>query len=189
MQSAFSLLHHDAKFRSEDATPAAMFLFQFETLCRRRLDYDFGLAAMSADPLYDDRWSHWILKVRHQLGILELADLIYVHSEHYLKRTEIRDDDERPEPLLFGDQEGRIALANRKKEPHFLFLALQRQLGYPHIPVAKRKDPILELVPKLQRSVERMEVRIKLLEEEQRTKGIDITKFYGKDAPPPPSFD
>jgi hypothetical protein len=189
MCTAFQLLHFDAKFRSENAESPAMFFFQFEALCRHRLDYDFGLTAMSADPLFDDEWSHWILKVRHQLGILEIADLVYVHSEHYLKKNDIRDEKDRPKPLLFSEQEGRIALANRKKEPHYLFLALQRQMGYPKIPQKKQVDPLTEIVPKLQRTLERMEVRMKLLEEEQRSKGIDITQFYGREGVPPPSFD
>ena len=183
MQVAFALLRADAKFRCTDISPAAMFFFQFEILCRNRLDYDYGLQAMAGDPVYTDAWPRWILDVRHKIGIIELADLVYVHSEHYLERTEISDESERPDPILFGDGEGRIALANRKKEPHYLFSALQRQLDYPAMPKMQRADPILELVPKLNREVQRLEVRIKLLEEEQRTQGIDITQFYGKQQP------
>ena len=117
MQVAFALLRADAKYRCTDISPAAMFFFQFEILCRNRLDYDYGLQAMAGDPAYSDDWPRWILDVRHKIGIIELADLIYVHSEHYLERTEISDESEKPDPILFGDSEGRIALANRKKEP------------------------------------------------------------------------
>jgi hypothetical protein len=54
---------------------------------------------------------------------------------------------------------------------------LHRQLGYPAVP---RLDPIdrsPELIPALLRRVERLETRLKLLEEEQKG-GIDLTKFY-----------
>jgi hypothetical protein len=91
-------------------------------------------------------------------------------------------DSELPEPILFGEKEGRIALANRSKEPHYLFLALQRQLGYPAIPVRKKRDEMAEFIPKMQRLIERLEVRVKFLEDEQRNQGIDLSKFYKKDA-------
>jgi hypothetical protein len=39
-------------------------------------------------------------------------------------------------------------------------------------------DDKLDLVPQLVRRVERLETRLKLLEEEQR-EGIDLTRFYG----------
>ena len=37
-----------------------------------------------------------------------------------------------------------------------------------------------ELIPKLKRMVERLEVRVKLLEDEQRNQGIDLSRFYKK---------
>jgi len=118
--------------------------------------------AIAMDPLYDGIWQRWILEVRHQLGIVELADLIYVNSQHYRRKNPTEEHQSEP---LFGDKEGRIALANRKKEPHYLFSALQRQLGYPPVPRPVKPDENLELIPKLLRTVERLEVRIKLLEE------------------------
>ena len=93
-------------------------------------------------------------------------------------------------PVLFGEKEGRIALANRAKDPLFLFAALQRHLGYPQVPRPKPVDETPALIPQLMRRVERLETRTKLLEEEQRG-GIDITRFYNspdalpKSAPPP----
>ena len=36
--------------------------------------------------------------------------------------------------MLFGEKEGRIAMANRRKDPLYLFSALQRHLGYPSVP-------------------------------------------------------
>ena len=181
MQIAFLVLEAEAKFRSAGSTPVAMFFFQVETLCRNRLDYDYGLQSIAMDPIYDGRWQRWILEVRHQLGIIELADLIYVNSEYYVKKN--------PEEVLenapfFGEGEGRIALANRKKEPHFLFASLQRQLGYPAVPRPTPKDAADELVPKLARTVQRLETRIKLLEEEQRQSGIDLKQFMPKSSGP-----
>lgn len=180
MGTAFRILEFESRFRAEQAVPAAMFFFQFETLARNRLSYDYGLAAMSSDDFYEPDWQRWILKVRHQIGIVDLADLVYVHSQYYLQRQQARGEEirETPDPILFGEKEGRIALANRSKEPLFFFAALQRQLKYPEVPKPVRKDPADELLPKLVRTVERLEVRLKLLEDEQRNQGIDLTQFY-----------
>jgi hypothetical protein len=178
MKSALHLLYHDAKLRGEEAGRVTMFFHQFETLCRHSLDYDYGLQAIAVDPVYNEVWQKWILSVRHKLGMVDMADLVYIHSEHYLQRK--HEDEESPEPILFGEKEGRIALANRTKETHYLFLALQRQLGYPPVPVRKQIDTNEELVPKLKRMVERLEVRVKLLEDEQRNQGIDLSRFYKK---------
>jgi len=54
-------------------------------------------------------------------------------SEHYLTQQIRRGESnvQMDGPVLFGEKEGRIALANRKRNPLFLFSALQRQLGYP----------------------------------------------------------
>ena len=177
MQIAFLVLEAEAKFRAESSSPVAMFFFQVETLCRNRLDYDYGLQAIAMDPVYDATWQRWILEVRHQLGIIELADLIYVNSEHYRKKNPTEDHGT---PPLFGEKEGRISLANRKKEPHYLFAALQRQLGYPAVPRPVKRDETVDLIPKLLRTVEKLEVRIKLLEEEQRHSGIDLNQFLPK---------
>ena len=178
MQSALHLLYHDAKLRSERADRVTMFFHQFETICRHSLDYDYGLQAIAVDPVYDEVWQRWILGVRHKLGMVDLADMVYIHSEHYMTRKQ--EGDETPDPILFGEKEGRIALANRTKETHYLFLALQRQLGYPPVPLPKKHDPADEIIPKLKRMVERLDVRVKLLEDEQRNQGIDLSRFYIK---------
>ena len=78
---------------------------------------------------------------------------------------------------LFGEKEGRIALASRRKDPLLLFSALQRQLGYPKVPMPEPPDSTIELVPQLARRMERIESRVKFLEDEQKG-GIDLTKFY-----------
>lgn len=179
MKTSLHLLYHDAKLRSENAPRVTMFFHQFETLCRHSLDYDYGLQAIAVDPVYDAVWQKWILGIRHQLGMVDISDLVYIHSEHYLKRMD--PNSEAPSPILFAEKEGRIALANRSKEPHYLFLALQRQLGYPAIPVRKQHDQLAEIIPKMKRMIERLEVRVKFLEDEQRNQGIDLSKFYKQD--------
>src|SRR5690606_5806281 len=79
--------------------------------------------------------------------------------------------------VLFGIQEGRIAWANRKKDPLLLFAALHRHLDYPEVPRPERSDPEERLLPVLARRLEQVEARLRLLEEEQRG-GIDLTRFY-----------
>ena len=88
--------------------------------------------------------------------------------------------------ILFGDQEGRIALANRRKDPLFLFAALQRQLNYPKVPRPVKADPDAELLPRMVKMVEQLKTRVKLLEDEQRDHGIDLSQFYGGGQPPHP---
>lgn len=184
---ALEILQAEAEYRAKGTSPPGMFLFQFETLCRNRLRYDRGLGAMAEDPIYDPGWREWILTVRRQIGLIDFADLLYVRSEHYRKRQKsLRGEPAEPEkPVLFGEKEGKIALANRGKDPLYLFAALQRHLGYPTVPRPKPPDSKEELIPLMVRRLERLEMRIKLLEEEQRG-GIDITKFYGPPPPPPP---
>lgn len=204
MRRALMILEFEARYRSKNADPVGLFFFQFETLCQNYLDYDFGLSAMAGDPMYDKHWSKWILGIRHKIGMVGIADLVYVYSKLYEKGLSnkengdeegfILDDSEsasgvsqqpvkypEPEVFLFGEKEGRIALANRNKDPLYLFSALQRQLGYPEVPKPKKNDPLDELLPKLVRKLERFEARVKLLEDEQRDSGIDLSKFYRKD--------
>ena len=95
------------------------------------MHYDAGLGAMAEDPIFDQPWRDWVLTVRRQVGLVELADMIYVRSEHYQQDNQ---QDASSKLALFGEKEGRIALANRKKDPLLLFAALQRQLGYPQVP-------------------------------------------------------
>ena len=187
---AMEVLEREAKYRAEGATPQGAFLYQFETLCRNRLGYDKGLSAVAGDPLFDDAWRKFVLDMRRQIGMVDIADLIYVHSELYVK-TQMRDSNnakpqaEAKPVVLFGEKEGKIALANRRRDPLLLFAALQRHLSYPAVPRPKKADESVHVLPALLRRVERLETRLKLLEEEGRG-GIDITKFYkGPDTIPP----
>ena len=81
--------------------------------------------------------------------------------------------------MLFGEQEGRIALANRQKEPMFLFAALQRQLGYPKVPRPKKDADSTNRLLSLERKVDQLTQRLKLIEDDSRD-SIDLTKFYEK---------
>jgi hypothetical protein len=201
LRMGLEILRREAKYRSDEPTRQGIFLYQFESLCRHRLGYDRGLEAIAGDPAFNPTWRDWILKLRRQIGMVELADVIYVHSEYYWQRAEkksgqgtprLADEDETPvQPglsvspegavVLFGEREGRIALANRKKDPLFLFSSLHRQLGYPEVPRMKPADQEKALLPQLARRLEQMEMRVKILEEEQRG-GLDLSKFYERPA-------
>jgi len=191
MRTALAMLEREASYRAESPTPQGLFFFRFECLSRNRLDYDRGLAAVAADDMFDQEWRAWIQTVARQVGLVDLADLVYVRSPEYW-RLEKRDallagrEDAGPDRvILFGGKEGRIARANRGKDPLFFFAALQRQLGYPAIP---RPDPVVsstETPALLARRLERLEMRVKLLEEESRG-GIDLSRFDPKNFSPPP---
>lgn len=183
-RTGLRVLAAEAEYRSQEKmNPQGLFFFQFEAISRNRLSYDRGLRAMSLDPFYPPEWSEWLLILRRQLGLVDLAEMIYVRSELYQQNRSRYGDVEPEAPVLFSIPEGRIAKANYRKEPLFLFAAMQRHLGYPAVPRLEPIDPLPALVPQLQRRMERLESRIKLLEEEQRG-GIDITKFYNQDSAP-----
>ena len=178
---AFDILFLEAKYRADGASPQGIFLFQFETLCRNRLSYDRGLAAVAGDPIFDNGWRAWIMTVRRQMGIVDFADMIYVrseyHQQHRARRMGTRDNAD--EVVLFGEREGKIAWANRRKDPLHLFSALQRQLAYPVVPRPERPDDAMQLLPNVLRRLKRIETQLKLIEDEKK-QGIDITKFYEK---------
>jgi hypothetical protein len=137
---------------------------------------------MAADPLYDETWRGWIHQLRRELGIVELADVVYVSSRHYERRAEARGtaDEDRKRPVIFDEKEGKIALANRRKDPLWLFAALQRHLGYPSVPRPKPVDDTRGNLLQLAKRLERVEARLKLLEEEEAKGAVDLTKLYEK---------
>lgn len=169
---ALEVLQKEAEYRVQGATPQGIFLYQFETLCRNRLGYDRGLTAMAGDPIFDENWREWILTVRRQVGLIDIADLIFLRSEYY--RQLFGDPGK---PILFGEKEGKIAAANRKKDPLYLFAALSRHLGYPSVPRPRREESPQKTIMLLSRKLQRLEVRLKLLEEEIRG-GINLERFY-----------
>lgn len=179
-RTALEVLRLEAAFRGEGCSPQAAFVYQFEAIARNRLGYDRGLEAMSRDPIYDADWREWILTVRRQIGIVDFADLLYVRSAHFAQARAAQgfEPDGTEKPILFGEKEGRIALAHRRKEPLLLFAALQRHLNYPTVPRPQRADEQKHVLPLLVRRMERLESRLKLVEEEQRG-GIDLSRFMG----------
>ncbi len=187
IRTGLAMLEREATYRAEGASPQGLFFYRFECLSRNRLDYGHGLTAVAADDIFDDEWKRWISTVARQVGLVDLADLVFVRSPEYW-RLEKRDalmagraESAPDRKILFGEKEGRIARANRGKDPLFFFAALQRQLGYPVIPRVKRAEPSQESTAMLARRLERLEMRVKLLEEEGRG-GIDLSKFDPKNS-------
>jgi hypothetical protein len=180
-RTALQIMEKECEYRADSTNRQGFFLYQFESLCRNRLNYDAGLTAMSIDSAYDDDWKEFILTVRRELGLVDLADLIFARSQEFEIRLQRKRGPtaKAKNVLLFDEKEGKIAFANRRKDPLFLFAAMQRHLAYPQVPKLKRFDESIDQIPQMQRRLERLESRIKLFEEEQR-QGIDITKFYGK---------
>lgn len=188
IRTALAILEREAAYRGEGASPQGLFFYRFECLSRNRLDYAHGLAAVADDGIFDADWKEWIRMVARQVGLIDLADLVFVRSPEYWrleKRDALlagREGGEPDRPILFGAKEGRIARANRGKDPLFFFAALQRQLGYPAIPRVKSVAPSAESPALLARRLERLEMRMKLLEEEGRG-GIDLSRFDPKNFP------
>ena len=189
IRTALAMLEREATYRGEGATPQGLFFYRFECLSRNRLDYAHGLAAVADDDIFDADWKAWIGMVARQVGLIDLADLVFVRSPEYWrleKRNALlagRDGGEPDRVILFGAKEGRIARANRGKDPLFFFAALQRQLGYPSIPRIKQAVSATESPALLARRLERLEMRVKLLEEESRG-GINLARFDPKNFPP-----
>lgn len=159
---------------------SGFFFFLFESLSRNRLGYDAGLTAMSKDPVFDTEWSKWLLDLRADVGLVDLADLLFLASDEYRRR--LLDEGlslKGKGPFLFGEKEGRIALANRRKDPVYLFGAMQRHLGYPAVPRPVKVEQDRDTIPAMLRRIERLESRIKLMEQEQRQE-FDLSKFYEK---------
>ena len=188
MRLAVEVLQREAEYRAKGFSRQGLFLYQFEVLCRNRLQYDPGLLAISEDPAYDADWKSWVMVIRRQVGIIDFADMIYVRSWHYINRQqEGGGDTTQPStPVLFGVREGQIALANRQKDPLFLFSALQRQLDYPEVPRPKPIDDSPRQIVQMSRRLEQLSQRLKLVEEEHRS-GIDLSRFYGSSDEAPPA--
>lgn len=162
---ALLILEREAKYKAEGPTPAGLFVYQFEALSRNRLGYGEGLSAMSADPAYHEDWRDYIVRLRARLGDVDFADLIYVRSAYFVSERRRRDPDFVPKhPALFGEKEGKIARANRGRDPLYLFSALQRQLGYPEVPRPRRPDEAEARIALLEQRVLLLENRLKAAE-------------------------
>jgi len=178
-RTALEILQHEATYRANGATPAGLFVYQFESLSRNRLGYDRGMQAMAGDPVFaHSGWGDWILQARLQLGSIDLTDLIYRHSAQFLlDRQRAGAEPPAQHVTLFGEKEGRIAKANRGKDPLYMFAALQRQLGYPSVPRPARSTAGEPGVSQLLAKLSQLEKRLQLVEAEQRG-AVDLSQFY-----------
>jgi hypothetical protein len=180
VDTSLLVLEREATYRADGPTPAGLFVYQFEVMCRNRLGYDAGLTAMAGDPAFDADWCDYLDFVRRQVGVVDFADLIYLRSALYVQEQRRRHPDyEPPLPALFGEKEGKIAKANRGRDPLYLFAALQRQLGYPEVPRPKLPDDLESKLIAVQARVKELEQRLKLVESEVRGQ-VDLTQFLGK---------
>ena len=187
---ALLILEREARYRSATPSPQGLFVYQFEVLSRNRLGYDEGLERMKGDAIYDADWRAFLDMTRRQIGVFDFGDLIYARSELYVREQRRQlPDYVPPAPPLFGEKEGKIARANRGRDPLYLFAALQRQLGYPEVPRAKPKDDPLTLIGQMRDKIRQLEQRLHLVESEVRG-SIDLSEFIKKpDLLPPLDLD
>jgi hypothetical protein len=181
---ALQILESEAAYRARNASPSGMFVYQFECIARNRLGYSEGLKAMAMDPLYSDEWTRWIVRLSNELGSKELAEVVYLASQHFYNRRSTQSSNKanpaapaNATVMLFGDQEGRIAKANIGRDPLFFFAALQRQLDYPIVPRSQKADDHQKLAPALEARFNKLEQRLKIVEMETKG-GIDLKQFY-----------
>ena len=180
MDQALLVLEREARFKSQDPTRVGLFVYQFEALSRNRLGYGKGLEAMARDPFYDEDWRDYIHLLRSRLGDVDFADLIYVRSAFYLNERKRTNPEFQPKfPVLFGEKEGKIARANRGRDPLYLFSALQRQLGYPEVPRPRRPDEAEARIALLEQRVMLLENRIRGLESELHEE-VDLSQLTVK---------
>jgi hypothetical protein len=189
MDQALLILEREARYKSKDLSTAGLFVFQFESVARNRLGYGKGLEAMAGDPFYDEDWRDYIYQLRSRLGDVDFADLIYVRSAFFLQERRRLNPEFQPKyPALFGEKEGKIARANRGRDPLYLFSALQRQLGYPEVPRPRRVDEAEARITVLEQRVTLLENRLRALESEG-SNDDDLSQFTVKpeDTAGPPS--
>jgi hypothetical protein len=189
MDQALLVLEREAKFKADGPTRAGLFVYQFEAVARNRLGYGKGLDAMAADPFYDEDWQNYIITLNARLGDVDFADLIYVRSAYFVSERRRRHPDFVPKhPTLFGEKEGKIARANRGRDPLYLFSALQRQLGYPEVPRPRRPDEAEARIALLEQRVTQLENRLKAAENDIHG-NFDLSQFAVKpeDTAGPPS--
>ncbi|GBD36320.1 hypothetical protein HRbin36_01441 [bacterium HR36] len=179
LDHALKVLEGEARYRSENPTPAGLFVYEFEVLARCQLGYQNGLDCMEQDSFFDEDWRQFIETVRRSMSEVEFADLIYLYSEQYIQDQQ-RAGREGPFPRpLFGLKEGRIAKASHGRDPLYLFAALQRQLGYPEVPRLRLPTEQRGVLQMLEHKVRELELRLRLLEGEVRGQ-VEVIQALGK---------
>ncbi len=177
LNTALLILEREATYRADKPTRPGIFVYQLEAIARNRLGYLDGFAAMTADPLYDDDWRRFIGSLARQMGDVDFADLVYLRSELYVLEQRRSDPAYVPSlPPLFGEKEGKIARASRKRDPLYLFAALQRQLGYPEVPRSRQRDEAKAKLEMIENKLRELEMRLKLAEAELRG-NVDLSQF------------
>jgi hypothetical protein len=177
IDAALLILLREAEYRAGSLTPSGLFVYQLEVISRNRLGYDRGISCMARDPLYSPDWSAFIEMTGQQLGLVELSDIVYLRSVLYVQEQRRTDPDyEPPVPALFGEKEGKIAKANRGRDPLYLFAALQRHLGFPEVPRPRPRDDPESKILALQVRLRDLEKRLQLLESEVRGQ-IDLSQL------------
>ncbi len=177
LETALLVLQREAEYRAGEPTPSGLFVYQFEVLCRNRLGYGEGLVSMTGDPFYPPEWREFLEMVREQIGEVDFAEMVYLRSELYVSERRRQEPDyEPPLPPVFGVKEGRIAGANRGKDPLYLFAALQRQLNYPEVPRPRPRDDFSVKLEALQARLRELDARLKLVEGELRGQ-IDLSQL------------
>ncbi len=176
-ETALLVLQRESEYRAGNPTSSGLFVYQFEVLCRNRLGYAEGLTAMLGDPFYAPDWREFLEMVRQQVGLVDLAEMLFLRSEQYVNERRRQEPDyEPPLPAVFGAKEGKIAGANRGKDPLYLFAALQRQLNYPEVPRPKPRDDISAKLEVIQARLRELDARLKLVEGELRGQ-VDLSQF------------
>jgi hypothetical protein len=183
---ALLILEREAEYRAKSPTSAGLFIFEIETMSRNRLGYMEGLKRLQQDSFFNDDWCEYLELVRMQLGVRELPELVFARSESFVAFRRREDPDYEPTfEVLFGAREGRIAHANIGRDPIFFFAALQRQLGYPEVPRPPKQDSTLSRIEKFGRTLQRLEEKMRILEQELHG-GVDLSQFMvGKDGTTP----
>jgi hypothetical protein len=177
MPIALMLLEREAKYRSESPTPSGLFVYELEAICRNRLGYLDGLKAISQDSYFDSGWRQLIESAIKLVGVIEVADLIYVRSVLYvMDERRNRPDYEPSFQPIFGEKEGKIAKASRGREPLYLFAALQRQLAYPEVPRIRMNPDAAAKIDIMTIKMRELENRVKLLESEVKG-NVDLSHF------------
>ena len=178
---ALLILEREACYRFDGASRAGMFVYQFETISRNRLGYREGLSAMSRDDLFDEDWSDFIKTLLARLGDVDFADLIFIRSLYYLNERRRKSAEYEPKfPILFGEKEGKIARAHRGRDPSLLFMALQRQLGYPEVPRPRRSTEAESKLLQLEQRVLLLENRLKIMDNEIHGQELDLNQLMIK---------
>lgn len=177
MPTAFLILEREATYRANAPTRPGLFVYQFEAIARNRLGYLDGIEAMTLDPFYDANWRVYFDQLRKQVGETDFCDLVYLRSELYVTEERRRNPAYEPaRPPIFGEKEGKIAKASRKRDPLYLFAALQRQLGYPEVPRYRVRDDAVTKLEIMQTKLRDLETRLKLVESEVRG-NVDLSQF------------